>query len=148
MTLHERDKDEIRHHIDTTFQAYIDRDWDALRIACVEEWAGFTVDAASIIRGSGTYILSVKRLLKDIDLIDYEMIEIDYAFYDPVCVVPYVARLRGTWVSGDTFEVKLRVLDLYARRDGTWYQVARSIALHPDTSKLCAHLREIDTFQT
>jgi hypothetical protein len=57
----------------------------------------------------------VKRLLDEIDLIDYAMIEIDYAFYGPVCVVSYVARLRGR--AGSTSEAKLRVLEVYAQSD-------------------------------
>jgi len=145
MPIRERDKDNIRHHIDATFRAYIDQDWEALRTARVQGWAGFTIDAASIIRGSESYILRVKRLLKDINLIDYEMVEINYAFYGPVCVVPYVARLRGAWARGGAFEAKLRVLDLYARRDGTWHQVAGSISLHPDTmasSEIITALRD------
>ena len=131
--MYEKDKDDIRHHIDTTFRAYIDRDWEALSVARTREWSGFTINAASIVRGSRAYTLGVKRLLRDVDLIDYEMVEIDYAFYGPVCVVPYVARLRGDWTGGGSFEAKLRVLDVYARRDGVWHQVSGSISLHPDT---------------
>ena len=133
MPMHEKDKDDIRHHIDATFRGYIDRNWEALHTARAQAWKGFTIDAASIVRGSKSYTLSVKRLLKDVDLTDYEMVEIDYAFYGPVCVVPYVARLRGIWASGNSFEAKLRVLDVYTQRDGAWHQMAGSISLHPDT---------------
>jgi hypothetical protein len=54
-------------------------------------------------------------------------------FFGAVCVVPYIARLRGTWNSGDLFKIKLRVLDAYVQQDGEWNQVASNISLHPDT---------------
>ena len=131
--MHERDKDEIRHYIDTMFRAYTDKDWTNLCIGHTENWCGFTVDSRSIIRTTQAYVTDTEAALEGVELVDYEMIDIDYVFYDATCVVPYIARLRGTWATGELFEVKLRALDVYVEQDGNWRQIASNVSLHPDT---------------
>jgi len=133
--MHEQDKDEIRYCIDAAFRAYMDRDWVAINVGHTEDWCGFTIHSRSIVQSNEAYVTETEAALEGVELIDYEMLEIHYAFYGAVCVVPYVARLRGTRTRDNLIEIKLsqRVLDVYVRQDGNWRQVAGNISLHPDT---------------
>jgi ketosteroid isomerase-like protein len=131
--MRERAKDEIRHQIDVFFRAHVNKDWVAIHTQHGEEWRGFSVDARSLLRGSDAHVTQAEAMLKNIELIDYEMIEIDYVFHGTICVVPYIARLRSTRTAGRIVEIKVRVLDVYAQEDGDWHQVASHMSLHPDT---------------
>ena len=131
--MHERDKDEIRYHIDAFLSACIHKDWAAAGRGRAQNWRGFSVRTQTILQGSPGLVAEVKVLLEASDLIDYEMIEIDYVFHGATCLVPYVARLRGRCNAERLFEIKLRALDVYVNQDRDWLQVASSVSLHPDS---------------
>jgi ketosteroid isomerase-like protein len=131
--VHERDKDEIRYHIDTVFRAYIDKDRMTIRTSHLEDWRGFTISSRSTIKGIEALMAEVEATLNAVEFVDYEMIEIDYLFYTDICVVSYIVHLQGTSATGELFEIKLRVLDVYVRQNGNWNQIASNVSLHPDT---------------
>ena len=131
--MHERDKDEIRYHIDTFLSACIRKDWQAASHGRARDWRGFSVRSQTAIPGGPGLIAEVEAMLETSDLVDYEMVEIDYVFHDAVCVVPYVARLRGRCGVGRLVEIKLRSLDVYVNQGKDWLQVASSVSLHPDS---------------
>ena len=72
-------------------------------------------------------------MLQDSELIDYEMIDIDYVFYGRTCVVPCIARLRSRRTPGRIVETRIRVLDVYVQEDGGRRQVASHMSLHLGT---------------
>ncbi len=131
--MHERAKDDIRHLIDVFFRAHVNREWTAIRAQHSQRWCGFSLDARSLLRGCDAHVTEVQAMLHGTSLIDYEMIDIDYVFYGPICIVPYIARLRSAGSTGRIVETKVRVLDVYAREDGHWRQAASHMSLHPDT---------------
>jgi hypothetical protein len=141
----ERAKDDIRHQIDVFFRAHVDKDWTALLTSHSKGWRGFSVGTQSLLRGRSAQVRQAEAMLEDIELIDYEMIEIDYVFYGTICVVPYIARLRSAGPTGEVVETKVRVLDVYVQENGDWCQVASHISLHPETlasAKACMALLE------
>ena len=130
---HERAKDDIRHLIYAFFRAHVNRAWTAVRAQHGSKWRGFTLDACSLLRGRDAHVTEVQAMLNGTSLIDYEMIDIDYVFYGPICIVPYIARLRSAGTMGRVIETKVRVLDVYALEDGRWRQAASHMSRYPDT---------------
>ncbi len=131
--MNERDKDEIRYHIDSFLSACIRKDWQAASRGRARNWRGFSVRSQTVIPGGPGLVTEVEAMLETGNLVDYEMVEIDYVFHGATCLVPYVARLRGRCGAGLLFEIKLRTLDVYVNQSGDWLQVASSVSLHPDS---------------
>jgi ketosteroid isomerase-like protein len=131
--MHERDKDEIRYHIDAFLSACIHKDWAAVGRGRVPDWCGFSIRTGTILRGSSELVSEVQAILASCDLVGYEMIEIAYGFYGTTCLVPYVVRLHGSCRAGRLLEIKLHILDVYVNQGGDWLQVASSISLHPES---------------
>jgi hypothetical protein len=131
--MHERDKDEIRYRIDAFLSACIHKDWVAVDHGHLSSWSGFSIRSQTILQGASELVAEVKALLTSCELVDYEMVEIAYDFCGTTCLVPYVVRLRGSCGAGRLFEIKLRILDVYATQGRDWLQVASSISLHPDS---------------
>jgi hypothetical protein len=61
----------------------------------------------------------------------YKILDLDTVFYGDVAVVPYIAQVELN-VGSANISSKLRVLDVYAKMDGDWIQVASNTAPHPD----------------
>lgn len=131
--MHERDKDEIRYHIDAFLSACIHKDWAAAGRGRVQNWRGFSVRTQTVLQGGPELVSEVQAMLETSDLVDYEMVEIDYLFHGSTCLVPYVARLRGRCGAGRLFEIKLRTLDVYVSQGRDWLQIASCASLHPDS---------------
>ena len=134
---HAADRQAIYAHIDKIFNAFVNSDCDVIRATHAQNWIGFTGNSRSIEKGLDGYIKSTARWCGEggparnpSQLSGYKLVEIDYAFYGDVALVPYVAetsyghpaRLRG----------KVRSLDIYAKQNGEWIQVGSNIYAHPD----------------
>jgi hypothetical protein len=62
------------------------------------------------------------------------MDDFDVLFYGDIALVPYIASLEVEFGGKRIdFEPKIRVLDVYAKEDGEWIQVASNTVRHPDT---------------
>ena len=131
--MHERDKDEIRYHIDAFLSACINKDWTAAGRARVRNWRGFSVCTPSSLQVSSGLVAEVKAVLESSHLVDYEMVEIEYVFHSATCLVPYVVRLRGKCRAGRLLEIKVRALDVYVKQGEDWLQAGSSMSLHPDS---------------
>jgi ketosteroid isomerase-like protein len=122
------DRDAIRAHIDSIFQAYMQKDRAKIQATHAPDWRGFLDPSRTIIRGLDEYMQYADRILKDQSLQSYKIIDFDVMFYGDVALVPYVAQLGP-----EENHVKLRVLDVYAKLKGDWIQVGSDTAFHPDT---------------
>jgi ketosteroid isomerase-like protein len=129
------DQEAIRDHIDSIFQAYIQGDQKTIRATHSEDWRGFLGQSRSIIRGIEQYMEGANAALaRPGGMVGYRMDEYDVLFYGDVALVPYIASLEvelgGKRID---FKPKIRVLDVYAKEDGEWIQVASNTVRHPDT---------------
>jgi ketosteroid isomerase-like protein len=129
--MRERDKDEIRHCIDQTFRAYINKDLPSLEKTHVVDWVGFRSNSASILKGLNNYLHEVEADFQNLDYLDYEMVDIDYVFYGDICVVPYVTRLRILSQGDKISEIRLRSLEVYQQQNNAWGQIAAHTSLYP-----------------
>ena len=127
------DRDAIRAHIDSIFQAYIDKDVETIRATHAEHWRGFRRQSRSILRGIDGYMAGIQDLkTRPGRMHAYRMKEFDVIFYGDVGIVSYVAEMDVGFEKVEGV-LTIRTLDVYARLDGHWNQVASNVATHPDT---------------
>ena len=129
------DQAAIRAHIDSIFQAYIEGDRETIRATHSEEWRGFLGRSRSIIRGIDAYMENASATLSQPGgMVGYRMDDHDVLFYGDIALVPYIASLDVEF-GGKVidFKPKIRVLDVYAKDDGEWIQIASNTVRHPET---------------
>lgn len=141
---HDREADvaAIRAHIDSIFKAYMEGDRETIRATHSEDWRGFLSRSRSILRGIDDYMQTADvSLSRPRQMVGYEMIDYDTHFHGDLAVVPYVAAL-DIEIEGQRipFRPKLRVFDVYAKRDGHWIQVGSDTAPHPETQEAVRRL--------
>jgi hypothetical protein len=126
----QKDRDAIRAHIDSIFQAYMHKDRAKIQATHAQQWRGFLTPSREIIRGLDQYMQYADRNLKGGTLQSYKILDFDVMFYNDVAIVPYIAR-----IGDESSPYKLRVLDIYAKLAGDWIQVGSYTAPHPDTQQ-------------
>ena len=137
----------IRAHIESIFQAFVDKDRAKLAATHGAEWRGFTPWSGHVIRGREGYMNEATfppGLPKNQGLIGYRIGEFDIVFYGDTAVVSFLAdvdRLEGPQKTTQ----KLTFVDVYHKDPGGWIQVASNTSLHPDAvSQLMSQRRMLD----
>lgn len=124
----------IRAHIESIFQAFVDKDRAKLQATHGKEWRGFTPWSGHVIRGLDGYMNEATfppDTPKNQGMVGYRIGEFDIVFYGDTAVVSFVAevdRLYGKEKSSQ----KLTFIDVYYKEPGGWNQVASNTSLHPD----------------
>ncbi len=127
------DREAIRAHIDSIFQAFINKDKAALRATHAHNWLGY-------LEGSGTMIKGIEGYM-DYNYVDpkspygmksYKMREFDMIFKGDAAFVCFVADVESHTPNGP-FHRALRISDFYTKQDGKWIQSGSDTALHPDS---------------
>ena len=85
------DRDAIRAHIDSIFQAYMKKDRAKIEATHARDWRGFLTPARSTIKGIDEYMQYADRSLKGPGFQTYKMLEFDVMFYGDVALVSYIA---------------------------------------------------------
>jgi len=136
----------IRAHIESIFQAFVDKDRAKLEATHGAEWRGFTPWSGHVIRGRDGYMNEATfppDLPKTQGMVGYRISEFDIVFYGDTAVVSFgadVHRVEGTEKSTQ----KLTFVDVYHKDPGGWIQVASNTSLHPDAvSALMSHRRPL-----
>jgi ketosteroid isomerase-like protein len=124
----------IRAHIESIFQAFVDKDREKLADTHGTEWRGFTPWSGHVIRGREGYMNEATfdpREQKGQGMVGYRIGEFDVVFYGDTAVVSFVAdvdRLEGPQKTTQ----RLTLVDVYHKDPGGWIQVASNTSLHPD----------------
>ncbi|HEY7696848.1 MAG TPA: nuclear transport factor 2 family protein [Vicinamibacteria bacterium] len=129
------DRDAIKAHIDQIFRAYMRKDRATIEATHAKEWRGFLGASRSIIRGLDGYMKGADAFLQSPGRIaGYRFEEFDLLFYGDLGLVSYIADVDiATGESPeDSYKTKYRSIDIYAKRDGGWTQVASHLNTHPD----------------
>jgi hypothetical protein len=124
------DRAAIRAHIESIFQAFINKDGDKLRATHSEDWRGFLEGSAVAIRGIEEYMKAVSPGLKNPNsgMSGYKITDFDVLFHGAdLAVVCFVSDIEFRGGGGS----KLRILDVYARRNGNWIQAGSHTVVHP-----------------
>jgi hypothetical protein len=130
-----KDRDAIRAHIDRIFRAYIEKDRATIEATHSAEWRGFLGGSRSIVRGLDTYMEGADAFLRSPGRIaGYRFEDFDLLFYGDVGLVSYIADvdIATGETPAETYKTKYRSIDIYAKRDGHWTQVASHLNTHPD----------------
>lgn len=137
----------IRAHIESIFQAFVDKDRAKLEATHGAEWRGFTPWSGHVIRGRDGYMNEATfppDVPKGQGMIGYRIGEFDIVFYGDTAVVSFQAevdRLEGA----DRSTQKLTFVDVYHKDPGGWIQVASNTSLHPDAiSQIASQRRMLD----
>ena len=137
----------IRAHIESIFQAFVDKDRAKLEATHGAKWRGFTPWSGHVIRGLDGYMKEATfppNLPKGQGMVGYRIGEFDIVFYGDTAVVTFQAevdRLQGTEKSTQ----KLTFIDVYHKDPAGWIQVASNTSLHPDAVfEMASQRRQLD----
>jgi hypothetical protein len=124
----------IRAHIESIFQAFVDKDRKKLEDTHALEWRGFTPWSGHVIRGRDGYMNEATfppGLPKDQGMVGYRIGEFDIVFYGDTAVVSFVADVDRMYGKDKTVQT-LTFVDVYHKDPDGWIQVASNTSLHPD----------------
>lgn len=129
------DEQAIRKEIDSIFQAFIDKDREKLAATHGSNWRGYLTGSRTVIKGRDGYMQASvgdgPMGPKGQGMVGYRIVEYDTVWYGDVAVVNFVADvdyMNGSQPSSS----KLTLMDIYAREDGRWMQVASQTSYHPE----------------
>ena len=129
-----RDTAAIRAHIESIFQAFIDKDRKKLADTHGAAWRGFTPWSAGVIRGRDGYMQQAtfpEGAPKGQGMVGYRISDFDVVFYGNTAVASFVAELDV--INGSEKGVRtLTLLDVYHKEPAGWIQVASNTSHHPD----------------
>jgi ketosteroid isomerase-like protein len=129
------DRAEIRAHIDSIFQAFINKDAAKLRATHHQNWLGYLEGSRTMIHGVDGYM--------DYNYVDpsspygmksYKMREFDMIFKGDAAFVCFVADVESLTPNGPSKRA-LRISDFYTRDNGKWIQTGSDTALHPESAE-------------
>ena len=129
----------IRAHIESIFQAFIDGDQDKIFATHSEDWRGFLEGYETPIKGIDEYMRAngiqwprAANAPKNTPYLPpgttYKMSNFDVHFYGPELAV---ANFFGEFLLKDVTLRRLRIMDVYAKRNGKWIQVASNTVVDP-----------------
>jgi ketosteroid isomerase-like protein len=130
-----RDKDraEIRAHIDSIFQAFINKDAAKLRATHHQNWLGYLEGSRTMIRGVDGYMNnSYVDPASPYGMKSYKMREFDMIFKGDAAFVCFVADVEANTPNGPSKRT-LRISDFYTKQDGQWIQTGSDTELHPES---------------
>lgn len=127
------DRAAIRAHIESIFQAFIDWDVDKIYATHSQDWRGFLEESRVPIKGIDEYMRAngidwpkEKGLKPNPNPArGYRISDFDVIFHSPeLAVVNFIGEMGKK--SGSDFETtyRMRIMDVYAKRQGNWIQVA------------------------
>jgi len=134
----------IRAHIESIFQAFIDGDEDKIFATHSEDWRGFLEGSRTPIKGIDDYMRAngiewprPANAPKSGPYFPagttYKMFDFDVHFYNPELAV---ANFFGEFQRKDgntTITLRrFRIMDIYAKRKGSWIQVASHTVIDPE----------------
>src|SRR5437016_14216033 len=127
------DREAIRAHIDSIFQAFIKKDAAALRATHAQNWLGYLEGSRTMIKGVDGYME-----WNDVDpkspygMKSYKMREFDMIFKGDAAFVCFVADIESNTPNGP-FHRALRISDFYTKQNGQWIQNGSDTALHQES---------------
>lgn len=135
------DREAIREHIGSIFQAFIDWDVDKLYATHSEDWRGYLEGTNVPIKGIVEYMRA-----NGIDwpkdkgtkpspnpARGYKMKDFDVIFHGPdLAVACFMGEFERRDVNPPVTTNRFRIMDVYAKRKGGWIQVASHTIVDPE----------------
>jgi hypothetical protein len=129
------DRAAIKAHIESIFQAFIDKDNVALRATHAENWLGYLGDGRKMIKGIGEYMdWNQQDPKQPYGMKSYKFREFDAIFKGDAAFACFVADVESNWPGNPPHRV-LRICDFYTKNDGKWIQSGSYTAPHPESTE-------------
>ena len=127
------DREAIRAHIDSIFQAFIKKDSAALRATHAANWLGYLEGSRTMIKGVEGYMdWNQVDPKSPYGMKSYKMREFDMIFKGDAAFVCFVADVESNTPNGPYHRV-LRISDFYTKQNGQWIQNGSDTALHAES---------------
>lgn len=127
------DRAAIKAHIESIFQAFINKDNAALRATHAENWLGYLEGSTTVIKGIGGYMDWNQQDPKSpYGMKSYKFREFNMIFKGDAAFVCFVADVESDW-PGSPPRRALRICDFYTKNDGKWIQSGSDTALHQES---------------
>jgi ketosteroid isomerase-like protein len=127
------DREAIRAHIDSIFQAFIKKDAAALRATHAENWLGYLEGSREMIKGVDGYMEWNQVDPKSpFGMKGYKFREFDMIFKGDAAFVCFIADVESNW-PGAAPRRALRICDFYTKNNGKWIQSGSDTALHQES---------------
>jgi len=127
------DRAAIKAHIESIFQAFINKDNAALRATHAENWLGYLGEGRQMIKGIGDYMQWNEQDPKQpYGMKSYKFREFDMIFKGDAAFVCFVANVDSNTPNGP-FQRALRICDFYTKDNGKWIQSGSYTATHPES---------------
>ena len=127
------DREAVRAHIDSIFQAFIHKDAAALRATHAPNWLGYLEGSTTVIKGLDGYMdWNQVDPKSPYGMQSYKMREFNMIFKGDAAFVCFVAEVQSNW-PGVPPNRALRICDFYTKNDGRWMQSGSDTALHPES---------------
>lgn len=140
------DREAIRAHIDSIFQAFIKKDAAALRATHADNWLGYLEGSRTMIKGIEGYMdWNHVDPKSPYGMKSYKMREFDMIFKGDAAFVCFVADIEANTPGGPMHRA-LRISDFYTKQDGKWIQNGSDTALNPDSIDEFTE-RQVTTFR-
>jgi ketosteroid isomerase-like protein len=123
------DRREIESHVRGLWEAYMRKDREAIRRGHCADWRGFQVRSRSVVRGLDAYMRNADAILSTMDIVSYDILDMEVDVQGDLAVVAYVARERFRDPTGAEQGALVRCLDVYRREPDGWNQWASNINL-------------------
>jgi ketosteroid isomerase-like protein len=127
------DRQAIRAHIDSIFQAFIKKDITALRATHAENWLGYLDNSGRMLKGINDYMdwnqLDPKS---PYGMKSYKFRDFDMIFKGDAAFVCFVADVESNWPGAPPHRV-LQICDFYTKNDGKWIQNGSDTGLQQET---------------
>jgi ketosteroid isomerase-like protein len=127
------DREAIRAHIDSIFQAFIKKDAAALRATHAPNWLGYLEGSTTMIKGIDGYMEWNQVDPKSpYGMKSYKFREFDMIFKGDAAFVCFIADVESVTPNGP-YHRALRISDFYTKQNGQWIQTGSDTALHADS---------------
>jgi len=127
------DRSAIRAHIESIFQAFINKDAAALKATHAENWLGYLDAGGPMIKGISGYMdWNQVDPKSPYGMKSYKFREFDMIFKGDAAFVCFVADVESNWPGAPPHRV-LRICDFYTKNNGNWIQNGSDTALHQES---------------
>ena len=127
------DRAAIKAHIESIFQAFINKDTSALRATHAQNWLGYLEGSRKAIQGIDGYMdWNQVDPKSPYGMKSYKFREFNMIFKDDAAFVCFVADVESNWPGAPPHRA-LRICDFYTKNDGKWIQSGSDTALHAES---------------
>jgi ketosteroid isomerase-like protein len=127
------DREAIRAHIGSIFQAFIKKDAAALRVTHAANWLGYLEGSRTMIKGVDGYLdWNQVDPKSPYGMKSYKIREFDMIFKGDAAFVCFVPEIESVTPNGP-YHRTLRICDFYTKTNGQWIQSGSDTALHQES---------------